>query len=604
VVEVIGLRLLTKTHHEKPIIEKLLGDMMSETTNSNPLPFYFISYSRQEVTFVDSFSRELEKRGIRNWVDFRNLVPGHPWQPQLDEAVQNADAILLVVSKASMFSGPVNDEWTKSLAAGRRIILILFEPCKLDPGLAGLEWVDFKKNYEQALHQLMLILLQPSQAVTTLPQQSWIRIPGAAKQFMVLSLLLAVLSLVTPVLIFVFLVLNLDGSSEPIYEPLLTIQLISLVFIWFPTLVSFAWLPIQILRRTHNAQKIRNSLFGLFFSGLLLCLIPLLVLLSANLRQQYAYDLTLWDIGAAVCVTPNLLIIMGVSIYLYRLLTSDEMYRWSGPAGALIRAASPDLTGHTDNGIPMMVAVESAPQDRLYAKALKASIAKAGHICTDDIQNADIVLPLLSVHKTESACDPETTRLIPVLIQRCDVDRRLSRVQWVDLRYGKVSMDAVAHLLDEPRELLRMLGVLPVRMTILPSAINSLNTLLSIILVTTIAVNYVSILNAIQSPGSFSDQNPGLPFVLLWNMTGYYSLKRYVTDRKLKYLSFLSYWWAVGSAVLLALTSWISLPWVSLPVWLVPLLMLRRDVRLWLPSGTRGEIFVKRPSTEQPAAPG
>src|SRR5262245_50863611 len=102
--------------------------MMSDTTDSKSAPYYFISYPRQEVTFVDSVSRELERRGIRTWVDFRDLVPGQPWQPQLDKAVQNADAILLVVSKASMSSRPVKDEWTKSLGAGRRIILLLFEP--------------------------------------------------------------------------------------------------------------------------------------------------------------------------------------------------------------------------------------------------------------------------------------------------------------------------------------------------------------------------------------------------------------------------------------------------------------------------------------------
>jgi hypothetical protein len=99
--------------------------------------YYFISYSRQEVTFVDSFARELEKRGVSTWVDFRNLVPGRPWQDQLDYGVQNAKTILLVVSKASMSSLPVKDEWTKSLAKGRRIILILFEPCKIDPGLTA-----------------------------------------------------------------------------------------------------------------------------------------------------------------------------------------------------------------------------------------------------------------------------------------------------------------------------------------------------------------------------------------------------------------------------------------------------------------------------------
>ncbi len=71
---------------------------MSIAITAQNKPYYFISYSRQEVTFVDSFARELETRGISTWVDFRNLVPGRPWQNQLDDGVNNAKTILLVVS--------------------------------------------------------------------------------------------------------------------------------------------------------------------------------------------------------------------------------------------------------------------------------------------------------------------------------------------------------------------------------------------------------------------------------------------------------------------------------------------------------------------------
>jgi hypothetical protein len=35
---------------------------MNSVMDHQPALYYFISYSRQEVTFVDSFSRELQKR--------------------------------------------------------------------------------------------------------------------------------------------------------------------------------------------------------------------------------------------------------------------------------------------------------------------------------------------------------------------------------------------------------------------------------------------------------------------------------------------------------------------------------------------------------------
>jgi hypothetical protein len=89
----------------------------------------------------------------------------------------------------------------------------------------------------------------------------------------------------------------------------------------------------------------------------------------------------------------------------------------------------------------MKVAIESAPQDKLYAQAFKTSLVKAGHTPTENLQEADIVLPLLSVYKNNSSCDPEKKRLIPILLQRCDVDPRLSQVPWVDLRSGQTPLE-------------------------------------------------------------------------------------------------------------------------------------------------------------------
>src|SRR6266536_2116097 len=124
---------------------------MSFSAEPQSAPYYFVSYSRQEVTFADSFSRALGKRGIDSWIDFRNLVPGHSWQHQLDQGIQGANAVLLVVSKASMASPSVKEEWTTSLTLGKRIVLIIFEPCKLDPVLSGLEWVDFTENFDHGM---------------------------------------------------------------------------------------------------------------------------------------------------------------------------------------------------------------------------------------------------------------------------------------------------------------------------------------------------------------------------------------------------------------------------------------------------------------------
>jgi hypothetical protein len=599
-----ALRSAAKTSSEKPEVRKTPGETMNHTTDSRPAPYYFVSYSRQEVPFVDSFSRELEKRGIRTWVDFRNLVPGHPWQPQLDEAVQNADAILLIISKASMSSLPVKDEWTKSLAAGRRIILIIFEPCNLDPGLVGLEWVDLTKRFDRAMLKLIALLESPSPTVTAAMPEKNIHLPRLAVVSMGLSLLLAILLITqAAVSLLVIFLLKLPrrpiGISIPDPTPfdsfLISVALTAIFLVWLPTLVYFLWLPVQIVRRRHSAQTTGNLLYALLSVSLFLLIVPFVSALAANsLETEYPFTLLLLSDGyfEVASITVITLVLM------IRLLRSEGMYRWSGPKGVILRPSTPDLAGHTNNGIPMRILVESAPQDQPYARELKDSITRAGHICTDDAQNADIVLPLLSAYKTNSAHNPETIRLIPVLIQRCEVDKHLSRLQWVDLRYGKVSMDALANLLDEPMELLRLIGVLPVRRLILPGTINLLSNLLSILLVFLL----------FRAIGSVENLSAALPWLIL--MAAYYLLKKYLTDRTLKYLPILPYWWAVGLAALLALAGNLALQPIQLGVlpvflllWLIPLLMLRKDVRIWLPTTTRRVIFGKEPPMEQPATP-
>ncbi len=268
-----------------------------------------------------------------------------------------------------------------------------------------------------------------------------------------------------------------------------------------------------------------------------------------------------------------------------------------------------------ENGPAMRVALEYAPQDRLYAQELRASIEKAGHVCTDDVQDTDLVLTLLSKFKTDSKCDPETTRLIPVLIQDCDVDKRLSQLQWIDLRYGRASMDAVANLLDQPDELLRILGVLPVRTTILPNIVKWLVLLLSTLMIISIfsivsTIGWTGVVVAVVSflPSEELGPLPSthetilgiiVPFIV---PSGIYLLRQFVIKRRLKYVPFLSYWWAFGlAAVLAALYASQNGLQDSLPFWLVPLLMLHKDIRLWLPVRAKKRVRDSQRSEVQPA---
>ena len=71
-------------------------------------PKTFISYSRQCIGFVDDLFHKLEKHGFNDiWLDYLSLVPGRPWNGQIDKGLEEAELLLLVVSPESISSRSV-----------------------------------------------------------------------------------------------------------------------------------------------------------------------------------------------------------------------------------------------------------------------------------------------------------------------------------------------------------------------------------------------------------------------------------------------------------------------------------------------------------------
>ena len=59
----------------------------------------FMSYSRRELGFVDDLVSKLEGENYYVWLDYRALIPGSPWNVQIEKGLKEADTVLLVVSK-------------------------------------------------------------------------------------------------------------------------------------------------------------------------------------------------------------------------------------------------------------------------------------------------------------------------------------------------------------------------------------------------------------------------------------------------------------------------------------------------------------------------
>jgi hypothetical protein len=120
----------------------------------------FISYAHSDKDFVDSLAGQLMLRNAHVWVDRWELNVGDSILNNVQNAIQDASALIVVLSKAS-----VQSEWCrKELSAGlmreldeRRVVVLpaILEDCDVPVFLREKMYADFRKNFDVGLRLLV-----------------------------------------------------------------------------------------------------------------------------------------------------------------------------------------------------------------------------------------------------------------------------------------------------------------------------------------------------------------------------------------------------------------------------------------------------------------
>lgn len=119
----------------------------------------FISYSRRDYYFAESLAFHLSSCSLQPWLDTKDLTPGAQWPQQLNAAIDECDAFLLVASPSALASEYVTTEWQRARAAGKRIVLLgWYRRVELPQALQDCEWVDFRGRFGSALRRLVIAL--------------------------------------------------------------------------------------------------------------------------------------------------------------------------------------------------------------------------------------------------------------------------------------------------------------------------------------------------------------------------------------------------------------------------------------------------------------
>jgi len=121
----------------------------------------FISYNRAEQPAVLKLAALLRDRGLKPWLDVWNLVPGEPWSPAVERALQSSATCAVIVGPSGLGGVHEHEMWTaieRSLSCtpdhGFRVIPVLLpnstrgDRALLPSFLSRHTWVEFLKSLD------------------------------------------------------------------------------------------------------------------------------------------------------------------------------------------------------------------------------------------------------------------------------------------------------------------------------------------------------------------------------------------------------------------------------------------------------------------------
>jgi tetratricopeptide (TPR) repeat protein len=115
----------------------------------------FISYSRTDgEEFADELYQRLQDAEYAPWLDRRHLVSGTDWDSSIDQALEQASIVLVVLTPAAVTSRQVKSEWSYALNQNLMVVPLLTRDCDVPRVLAVHQVHDFRSPAEHAWERL------------------------------------------------------------------------------------------------------------------------------------------------------------------------------------------------------------------------------------------------------------------------------------------------------------------------------------------------------------------------------------------------------------------------------------------------------------------
>jgi len=121
----------------------------------------FICYSHQDSSFVNRLVGDLSSKGIKIWVDKREIKVGDSITGKISEGIGQNDYLIIVLSEASVRSEWVKRELNAALMKELKrksvvVLPLLLEDCDIPHLVADKKYADFRQGYDAGLAELLM----------------------------------------------------------------------------------------------------------------------------------------------------------------------------------------------------------------------------------------------------------------------------------------------------------------------------------------------------------------------------------------------------------------------------------------------------------------
>lgn len=125
---------------------------------NTPASYFFMSYSRENVSLQKKVIAGLRQRGVNAWVDIENLIPGSPaWEREIERAIRGASGLIVLLSPEANNSEWVRREISFAEEHEKRIFPVLIhgdEDDSIPLRLASHQRVDLRRDFDEGLDAL------------------------------------------------------------------------------------------------------------------------------------------------------------------------------------------------------------------------------------------------------------------------------------------------------------------------------------------------------------------------------------------------------------------------------------------------------------------